>query len=33
MTLACGFKEVLEQAGLAAVVDTVEVLAGQLQLG
>lgn len=33
ITLACDCKEVFEQAGLAAVADTVEVLAEQLQLG
>lgn len=30
MSLACDFREVFEQAGLEAVVDTVEVLAEQL---
>lgn len=30
MGLACDFREVFEQAGLEAVVDTVEVLAEQL---
>lgn len=33
ITLACDFKEVFEQAGLAAEADTVEMLAEQLQLG
>lgn len=33
VTLACDFKEVFEQAGLAAAADTVEMLAEQLQLG
>lgn len=33
ITLACAFQEVFEQAGLAAVADTVEVLAEHLQLG